>query len=526
MEQDLVSRIQEKMAQEGRDWLRTILQEADAAAVRMEAGRLEEVAGDTTGGRPKRRTRPPARLSEEGDRVASNSRRSAVRGPAEAAEYGAGGKRGGGAAHGSAGEILVPVSAGKEGGGGSSRARSRSVLRGEKGGKVSAAGGSQQLELEVVQRGLCEQAQRGLAAYVTGPQGVPGCRSGSQPGAGTRGRQILRRAVRSIPGAPAPARVPRLFEGAGERSPSGSTRGQSDRGLGREQLVSGLRVMPDGASRSAGWIEGGGAQVFGPGPVVRSVEVGTGGSVMPGSPGSSRASSAVGLVLNDTMFCGMAPLGTHLSADIKERIWKGEYVDVWSLLSADSMAVDRERSFDKGGKAIVAHTFHNWLQGFSTLAFVICQRQPKKSPDLFIYQESIFGAFRLHGGSAWWRYDEDFRRRLALKPEMGWATKATDVWLHFILAQKQVPPFQGGAGGSASSGPSAPRATGACWLFNEGHCRFLAQCRYRHECSICSGSHAAIRCFKRARQVGRAGVAGASDDSRERSRDGAVASKI
>ncbi|CAN2388331.1 hypothetical protein PRIEUP_LOCUS16277 [Pristimantis euphronides] len=281
------------MAQEGRDWLRTILQEADAAAVRMEAGRLEEVAGDTTGGRPKRRTRPPARLSEEGDnvrgderrcaaaeatavgsrraapqsggngrrseqeagsrrravplvrsgdrrsvgsrqgfsgdRVASNSRRSAVRGPSEAAEYGAGGgRRGGAAAHGSAGETPAPVSAGKEGGGGSSRARSRSVLRGEKGKKVSAAGGSQQLELEVVQRGFCEQAQRGLAADVTGPQGVPGCRSSSQPGDGTRGRQMLRRAVGSIPGAPAPARVPRLLEGAGEHSPSGSTRGQSD----------------------------------------------------------------------------------------------------------------------------------------------------------------------------------------------------------------------------------------------------------------------------------------------------------
>ncbi|CAN2387996.1 hypothetical protein PRIEUP_LOCUS14722 [Pristimantis euphronides] len=252
MEQDLVSRIQEKMAQEGRDWLRTILQEADAAAVRMEAGRLEEVAGDTTGGRPKRRTRPPVRLSEEGDNVRGDERRCAA---AEATAVGS--------------RRAAPQSGGN-------------------GRRSEQEAGSSRRAVPLVRSGdRRSQAQRGLAAYVTGPQGIPGCRSGSQPGAGTRGRQILRRAVRSIPGAPAPARVPRLFEGAGERSPSGSTRGQSDRGLGREQPASGLRVMPDGASRSAGWIEGGGAQVFGPGPVVRSVEVGTGGSVMPGSPGSS-----------------------------------------------------------------------------------------------------------------------------------------------------------------------------------------------------------------------------------------------
>lgn len=37
-----------------------------------------------------------------------------------------------------------------------------------------------------------------------------------------------------------------------------------------------------------------------------------------------------------------------------------------------------------------------------------------------------------------------------------------------------------------------------CSAFNEGQCRFLPNCHYKHECSYCTGSDPAISCFSKA----------------------------
>lgn len=108
-------------------------------------------------------------------------------------------------------------------------------------------------------------------------------------------------------------------------------------------------------------------------------------------------------------------------------------------------------------------------------------RHPERSAELFVHMDSIYGAYKSHGGSAWWRYDEEFHRRLALHPEIGWGVKATDLWLRLMMAQK-AQPFPSAAAGSSSNVQGAvamcrPRAYS---LYNKGHCKFIALCKYNH----------------------------------------------
>nr|KAG8538197.1 hypothetical protein GDO81_023138 [Engystomops pustulosus] len=135
------------------------------------------------------------------------------------------------------------------------------------------------------------------------------------------------------------------------------------------------------------------------------------------------------------------------------------------------------------------------------MGHIITQKSPATAPDLFVYLDTIISAFKIHGGTAWWRYDEEFRRCLSNNQSIGWASRATDIWLQLILAQRSQRPFLGTpTGTSQQPAPSSHKSTGACWLYNEGHCRFYSSCKFRHECSICGGNHPALRCFRRNKQ--------------------------
>ncbi|KAM4043804.1 uncharacterized protein ACNLHF_014087 [Anomaloglossus baeobatrachus] len=232
------------------------------------------------------------------------------------------------------------------------------------------------------------------------------------------------------------------------------------------------------------------------------------------------------------LFCGVPPLGSHLEVQVKELIWANSYVDIWSLISTDQHSVDRERRpgekfYDRKPK--VAKTINNWLQAFAVLGCVMGQRHPERCSELFIYMDSIYSSYKAHGGSAWWKYDEDFRRRLDLQPHLGWGVKATDSWLRLMMAQRFLQPFPGGAAapGSQSTGAVAVRRPGTCWLFNDGFCKYHTLCKYKHECSVCGGPHTATKCNKPA-QKAHGAKPGSQEhrDTSERHHDGAVAKQV
>ncbi|XP_075203963.1 uncharacterized protein LOC142310334 isoform X1 [Anomaloglossus baeobatrachus] len=176
-------------------------------------------------------------------------------------------------------------------------------------------------------------------------------------------------------------------------------------------------------------------------------------------------------VHKEAFFCGISPLGSHLEDDTKAKIWTNQYIDIWSLVSVDQHTIDRERrpNTDRwiDRKPKVARTMGNWLQAFSVLGHVMGQKHPERCSELFAYMDLIYNAYKSHGGTAWHRYDEEFRRRLALQPEIGWGVKATDVWLRLMMSQR---PFQ-----PAAAPPQHPTVKGERPCVDRGHAGCLTR---------------------------------------------------
>lgn len=92
--------------------------------------------------------------------------------------------------------------------------------------------------------------------------------------------------------------------------------------------------------------------------------------------------------------------------------------------------------------------------------------------------------------------------------------KDTDVWLRLMMSQKNSPFPVAATHSRPGSGSVATCHDGTCWLYNEGHCRFFGLCTFKHECSTCGGSHAAVQC-PHASKVGAMQQAGDGKDTGE-----------
>lgn len=72
------------------------------------------------------------------------------------------------------------------------------------------------------------------------------------------------------------------------------------------------------------------------------------------------------ICLQEALPCEVSPLGFHLLAALKEKIWKGEFVEVLSLLPSA-----KDVNFRSGGKSDnrldedrrmpITRSFFNWL---------------------------------------------------------------------------------------------------------------------------------------------------------------------
>ncbi|OCT70407.1 hypothetical protein XELAEV_18037326mg [Xenopus laevis] len=108
---------------------------------------------------------------------------------------------------------------------------------------------------------------------------------------------------------------------------------------------------------------------------------------------------------SQTYICFEGPLGVHLSVEIREKIMKNEYVDIFTLLPLERFNLDK---WEKGKKArkqededrrrfrLIPHTFSNWLQAFAILASIIGERKPEKCSALFCYMNMKLEAFRVY----------------------------------------------------------------------------------------------------------------------------------
>ncbi|XP_041421989.1 uncharacterized protein LOC121394617 [Xenopus laevis] len=221
-----------------------------------------------------------------------------------------------------------------------------------------------------------------------------------------------------------------------------------------------------------------------------------------------------------TYVCYEGPLGAHLKQEIKEKIWKREYVDIFTLLPLERFGIDRyekgkehrkEEDEERRRFRLIPRTFGNWLQAFSILASVIGEKHPEVCSALFCYLDGIWEAHRVYGGYAWLRYDEQFRQRIAVRADLNWDHRDIGLWMR-LMNNKGYQGYTGAVGGSSqpfpsgsgghSSTPAGAHKKGVCWLFNDSQCKWGASCRFRHECSWCGGNHPVSRCFKKSKGAG------------------------
>lgn len=120
----------------------------------------------------------------------------------------------------------------------------------------------------------------------------------------------------------------------------------------------------------------------------------------------------------------------------------------------------------------------------------------------------------------WFYYDQDFRRRMASCPDLGWDQKEIQLWVQhmgkiggehrdytyksqkFGADNKDARPFQrcpfrqsfrGGRGGGQRGGAHKFN-TATCRLFNGGTCSWGKSCKFRHNCNKCGANHPALTC--------------------------------
>ena len=213
-----------------------------------------------------------------------------------------------------------------------------------------------------------------------------------------------------------------------------------------------------------------------------------------------------------------APVGLNrpLEQNLQDKILRGEYID-FSLLLPDSLArpqaPDIQLRVDDsipGSSPVtmvrkrkpVIDSFHKWLDAFTAYALVIVGSHPRRSLELFKYQQIISRAASKFQGTAFLAYDEHFRRQAANDLRISWDQVDIELWTvtfsglakpHCLVcssphhSQSSCPnadPFRQ----SSKNGP-------VCFRFNRSSGCHSRPCPFPHVCRRCrSADHSIVAC--------------------------------
>lgn len=67
---------------------------------------------------------------------------------------------------------------------------------------------------------------------------------------------------------------------------------------------------------------------------------------------------------------------------------------------------------------------------------MIGEKNPEHCSALFCYMDGVGEAHRVYGGSAWLRYNEQFRQRRAIRPSLHWDHKDISLWMQLVSSAR------------------------------------------------------------------------------------------
>ena len=190
------------------------------------------------------------------------------------------------------------------------------------------------------------------------------------------------------------------------------------------------------------------------------------------------------------------PLTMHVSKELWQKIWTGDYINLSLLLkkNADStrgssFAINEQGEIEikpKAAKSI--QTIREWTDAFLVFAAIMIHKSPNKANELLQYMAIIREAESRSAGSYSWRaYDEAFRMRQALQPQ-SWSEINADLWLRMMTL-----PAHPASLSRPSVTPPAPKLR-PCFQFNSSNGCSFRQCKFDHVCLACRGTHSQQSC--------------------------------
>lgn len=232
------------------------------------------------------------------------------------------------------------------------------------------------------------------------------------------------------------------------------------------------------------------------------------------------------------------PLGSSVNSHIKEKIWKGEFIDLSSLIPE----ITRTPTTGLGTLSIAPSgiitciqqksaqitSIEKWTDAFIIFISIFSAKHPDKVPELLKYMSIIRDTALKFPGGGWIEYDLQFRRRQACMPHRSWALIDGELWYTVLIPTaisgntqlqhrsidqpfRTRPSFQWPtpAQSSRQSGldflPRNPMPRfgiprtdqkGTCWAYNRNAC-YANPCQWAHVCSKCrSPAHTIGNCRK------------------------------
>lgn len=156
----------------------------------------------------------------------------------------------------------------------------------------------------------------------------------------------------------------------------------------------------------------------------------------------------------------VAPTGTHLPEETKEKIWRREFIDFLTLVPPDRETIDKSRRVDVSAQGEkpkqLLRTFGNWLQGLCAYAGVLCERFPELATSLLCYLDLIWGAYKVYGGQCWFQYDTQFRQKMAARKELRFDCQDGSLWL-LLMCPHRPSSFQSAVGAPQSGALAASK---------------------------------------------------------------------
>ncbi len=194
--------------------------------------------------------------------------------------------------------------------------------------------------------------------------------------------------------------------------------------------------------------------------------------------------------------------GITISSKLKNQVWKGEYIELGSLMPKKEIRSsnggdDGQSTAASKGKAPA--NIAEWCYLFNIFASVYTQKYPYAAPQLFTYVNKITAMQKRDRYTYIWRYyDELFRKLKSECPKMVWHLKNEAVFddavdMHERVSNGTRRSRYGDNDKQTNQKKTRTKSKNTCRKWNWKTCKYT-DCIYAHVCALCRGAHTAQTC--------------------------------